>query len=166
MKSFTWIVLFAAVVGLSSVRAGDNHRLGAGANYWVTVNDIDVDDIDKNGFSYLVSYQYRPTLIGFEVDGEMLPNRFGKDAYAPQAYIILGQALYAAAGIGITYQDSKFADEPFYALKAGFDINILPGLYLDIAANYRFNDKDDLEDEDTKIDTDTVFLGATARLAF
>ena len=159
------VMAMIGCVGAIDVRAED-HRLGGGANYWVTVDDIDADDVDDNGFSYLASYQYWPSLIGLELAVEFLPDRFGDDAYAPQAYLLAGSGLYAGAGVGIVNSDGDFADDPFYALKAGLNFELLPSLYLDVAAHYRFESTEDLEDEDTEIDSDTVFLGAAVRLGF
>ena len=166
MKS--WIIVAACGVFLACsanrVQAGE-HRIGGGANYWVAVDDIHTDKVDDSGFSYLVSYQYRADLLGLEMDAEFLPDRFGNDAWAPEAYLLLGRTIYAGAGIGIINTDSNFADEPFYAVKVGLDLEVLPRIFLDISGNYRFNDKTDLENSDTNIDTDTVFLGAAVRLA-
>jgi hypothetical protein len=36
-----------------------------------------------------------------QLDLEMQPDRFEKTAYAPQAHLVVGGTLYAAAGIGI-----------------------------------------------------------------
>ncbi|HBT96307.1 MAG TPA: hypothetical protein DEB25_00955 [Desulfobulbaceae bacterium] len=144
--------------------AGEN-RLGLGTNYWVALDDID-SDVDDNGFSWLLSYQHHAGLFTIELDGELLPDRFGETAVAPQAYLLIGGTIYAGAGIGIVYSDSSFADEPFFALRAGLDLEILPGLHLDISGNYRFNDSADLSDSAKDIDTDTIFLGATARIEF
>lgn len=167
---FLILATIAALPGLHLLRAqesGDSvHRIGGGVNYWVSLKDIDVDNVDDNGFSYLVSYQYRPGLIGLELAGEYFPDRFGEDAWAPEAYVIVGEGLYGAAGIGIINTDGSFEDEPFFAFRVGFDVELLANLRLDLAANYRFNDTADLKDENTKIDTDTVFLGAQLRLAF
>jgi len=166
MKS--WILAAACGVflacGATGVRAGEQ-RIGGGVNYWVAVKDIHTDKVDDNGFSYLASYQYRADLLGLEMDAEFLPDRFGKDAWAPEAYLLVGRTIYAGAGIGIINTDSKFADDPFYALKAGLDFEVLPRIFLDISGNYRFNDKAQLENSDSNIDTDTVFLGAAVRLA-
>ncbi len=164
-----WLVLGMFVCTACALfGAGDafaeNHRLGAGVNYWVTLDDLDIDEADEDGLSYLLTYQYQPGLLGVELDLEFLPDRFGEDAYAPQAYLLLGTALYGGAGIGIIHTDGSFEDEPFFALKAGLDLELLPRLYLDVSANYRFNDTADLEDSDSNIDTDTVFLGAAVRL--
>lgn len=148
--------------------AGDAHRIGGGANYWVTLEDIEFDDkqFDEDGVSYLLSYQYWPSLFGVEFDLEILPDRFGETAWAPEAYVLFGKAVYVGAGIGIIYSDSDFAEEPFFALRAGLNLELIPGLYADLNANYRFNDSAELKDEERNIDTDTIFLGAGLRIAF
>ncbi len=162
-----WIVPVLMLLLILSAAQAQNHRIGAGVNYWTALDDIDIDNIDEDGLSFLVSYQFRPTLIGLQVDLEFLPDLFGEDAIAPAIYAVAGKAIYAAAGIGIVNQDGDFADDPFLALKAGLDLELLPSIFLDISASYRFNSKfDDIGDELDKIDTDTVFLGAAARMAF
>lgn len=143
-----------------------DHRFGVGANYWVSLSDIDVDDVNDNGFSYLISYQYWKNLVGFEAVVEFLPDRFGESAWAPEAYILFGEGIYVAVGIGWIHEDGSWQDKPFYAFRMGFDFKLFGSFYLDIAANYRFNDTSDLKDSDTKIDTDTIFLGATLRYQF
>ncbi|MDZ4199768.1 MAG: hypothetical protein U1E27_10860 [Kiritimatiellia bacterium] len=167
------ILLWTAVLALTlafgwmPARASEgNHRFGLAATYWVALDDIDVNDLDDNGLTLALSFQYRPSLVGLELALELLPDRFGEDAVAPQAYFILGRTLYAAAGVGIVYRDGDFADDPFFAFRAGFDFEIFPAIYLDLFASYRFNDTTDLEDEGEKIDTDTVFLGAAVRVRF
>ena len=59
--------------------------------------------------------------------------------------------------------DGSFAEDPFYALKAGVNFELLPSFFLDISANYRFNDAVEIRGEETDIDTDSVFLGAAIR---
>jgi hypothetical protein len=165
MKS--WITLAACaafLVGVAGVARAGESRIGAGANYWVTVDNLD-KNVDDNGFSYLATYQNRGELLGLELDAEFFPDRFGQDAWAPEAYFLIGKAIYAGAGIGIMNTDGDFADDPFYALKAGLDLEVLPSIHLDISANYRFNDKAEFDNGDTNIDTDTIFLGAAVRLA-
>ena len=164
----TRILAVALALGAAAAwgAEGAGVRFGGGVNYWVALDDIDVKDVDDSGFSYLLSLQFRGEWAGLGLDAEMLPDRFGEDAYAGQAYLLLGKTLYAGAGIGMNYTDGDFADEPFFSLRAGLDFELLPRLNLDIYANYRFNDKAQFEDSDTDIDTDTVFLGAALRLAF
>ncbi|HMO05113.1 MAG TPA: hypothetical protein PKC67_13575 [Kiritimatiellia bacterium] len=162
-----WMLVAGLLLSAPIVNAGEHAaRLGAGVNYWVAIDDVDVDNVDDDGFSYLLTYQYRPGLLGLQLDAELLPDRFGEDAYAPAAYLVVGKAIYAAAGIGIIYQDSEWADDPFYALKAGLDLNLLANIYLDISASYRIDSETDLGDAVDAIDTDTLFLGAAVRLGF
>ena len=53
-----------------------------------------------------------------------------------------------------------------FALRAGLDIEVLPNLRLDINANYRFLDWDNVKELDKKINTDTITFGAAVRFAF
>ena len=146
-----------------------NNQVGVGVHYWTAVKSIDFNDVDKNGFSYLAMYQYHYGWVGIEADLEWFQKGFGgsdKDVFQPQAYLILGKVVYAAAGIGGYYSEGKLADKPFYAFRVGLDIPLLPILHLDINANYRFENWDDLSTEGKSVDTDTVTLGAAVRLAF
>lgn len=95
---------------------------------------------------------------------EFLPELFGEDAIAPAAYLLLGGAIYAAAGAGIVHIDGEWADDPFFALKAGLDLEVLPAIFLDISASYRFSRGVPLNDAIDNIDTDKTFLGAMLRL--
>lgn len=165
MNRMVWLVIIGIVWALGSPVQAADHRIGGGVNYWVALDDVDVSDVDDDGFSYLVSYQYWPGLLGLEVDLEILPDRFGETALAPQAFVLIGRNVYGGAGIGMQYRDGDFADEPFFAFRAGLNLELLPGVWGDFYATYRFNDSTDLDDEATDIDTDTVFLGAMVRLA-
>ena len=170
-KTLVVIALFFALFfTLGKVSWADSsHRIGVGAHYWVTVDDIDKDNIDEDGLAIIASYQYLLTkYLKFEVNAEYLEKGYAgsdKSVLSPQAYILIGNGLYAGAGIGINYSDGEFADEPLYALRAGIDLEILPSISLDINANYRFEnwDFDEIEDD---IDGDTITVGAILRLRF
>ena len=160
-------VLFFTLVQTSW--AESSHRIGVGVRYWIAVDDIEADNIDEDGLAIIASYQYLLTeYLKFEADAEYLEEGYaGSDesVLSPQAYILIGKGLYAGAGIGINYSDGEFADDPFYALRAGIDLEILPSIYLDINANYRFEkwDFDEIEDD---IDADTITVGAILRIQF
>ena len=47
-------------------------------------------------------------------------------------------------------------------MRAGLDLEVLPGLHLDISGNYCFNDTADLKDSHS--DIDTISLGAALRI--
>lgn len=167
-------LLAIAIVGLFALaqgaRAESAHRVGVGANYWTMVDDIDVGNLDDDGVSWLATYQYQPAdMLKLEADLEVFPDDFhGIDdtAYAPQAYLVLGSTIYAAVGVGILYADGDFADDAFYALRAGLDLEVMPQFYLDLNANYRFADTTDLSDVPEDIDADTLMLGAALRFEF
>ena len=117
-----------------------------------------------------MTYQFKPAaLLKLEADLEVFPDGFqGIDgaAYAPEAYLVLGAAIYGAVGVGILHADGDFADDPFYALRAGLDLEIIPQFYLDLNVNYRFAEWAKPSDMTKDIDADTMTLGAALRLAF
>lgn len=167
-KQMIVIFLLIGIGGFFTPAYGGDHRLGLGGHYWKSVDDIDVSDIDEDGFAMVVSYQYKPTLFGFQFDVEIADEQLTgkkKTVYSPQAFLIVGGLVYGGLGIGTHYSDSDFADEPFYALKAGLDFELLPHIHLDINANYRF-DNWDLDEVSEDIDTDTVTLGLVGRIEF
>ena len=169
-------VLFVAAVAFSlawlasapAALAG-SHRLGVGANYWKTVNNLDSTDItnfNEDGLSWLASYQYVPTgFFKLEADLEYYPNleEDGNTFWSPEAFVLVGGTIYAGVGIGTYYSDGIFNKTPFYMLRAGLDFAILPFLSLDINANYRFDDWSSFSTND--LNTDTIRLGAALRFA-
>ena len=158
------LVLFMGL-SLSSWAGGAGHRIGGGVQYWTVVDDVDLEMIDEDGVGWFVSYQLRPGgLLGFEFDVEVLPDDFAgarDTVLAPQAYGIVGDTLYAAVGVGIYYSDNDFAEDPFYILRAGINLELLPRIHFDVSGNYRFTEWDDSITRD--IDTDTVTLAAAVR---
>jgi len=165
MKKAIVVLLALVFVSGAALQAGaGKNRLGGGVNYWRVVEDV-TEDFDEDGISWLVSYQYCPgEMFRIEADLEIFPDGLlgvGDTAYAPQAFAILGGAIYAGVGIGINYQDD-WADDPFYVLRAGLDLEVLPDtLHLDIYGRYQFTEWSDID-----IDTDTVILGGAVRFEF
>ena len=152
-----------AVQGDLSGEGRGMHRIGFGVNYWKTIDDID-QDFDSHGFSYITSYQYGfVPFFKFDAGLEILPDMAGTSntVLAPELFLTIGTMVYAGAGIGVYYNDGDWGNAPFYMLRAGVDIPILPRIFLDINANYRFNDWGSLSGND--IDTDTMRLGAAVR---
>jgi hypothetical protein len=142
------------------------HRIGVGVHYWTAVKDIDMKDVDQSGLSLIGSYQNQ--MVGFstlELDLEVFGEGYaGADAtvLSPQGYLLFGKGVYGGAGGGINYSDGSYSD-PFFALRAGVDLEILPAVHLDINANYRFETWNfDRVKEDVK--TGNVTLGAIVRL--
>ncbi len=164
MKKIWLLVSLLFLVCVTTETYAGEHRLGGGVNYWIAVEDVDFDNIDDDGLSYGVSYQYWPSLLGLEVDLEILPDKFGETAFAPEVFILVGRSIYAGAGVGIEFRDSEFAEEPFFALRAGLNLELLPAIWWDIYGLYRFNDTAELDNWRENIDTDTVFLGTMVRI--
>ena len=151
--------------------AAADHRIGGGFHYWRTIDDLrdeGFDEIDDSGLAEVVSYQYVPGgLIKLEIDVEYFDDGFGgslEATYSPQVYLVVGSFVYGAVGTGVLVSDG-FEDnvsDPFLAAKVGIDTLLLPKLHLDVNANYRFDDWNQLNDADT----DTVTLAALVRLSF
>lgn len=171
-----WVALAGLLLafGLTTLCAAPaqavEHRIGGGVHYWRTLDEIgdEFGDIDEDGLSALLSYQLAPGgLIKLQVDAEYFEKGFGgaeDDAISPQVYVLLGGTVYAGVGAGIIYSDNFDDGESdiFYAARLGLDMTLLPRLHLDVNANYRTTDWDELEEADT----DTITLGAVVRFAF
>ncbi len=172
-KSFSRIAVVFAIVSLFVLAhqawADDDEgrSIGVGVHYWIALDDIDVDDVDEDGVAWVISYQTPLSdVLTVELDVEILPDDFaGADGtvLSPQAFLLLGSDLYGGVGIGIYHADGEFSEDPFYVGRVGIKLDILPEIQLDVSGNYRFTEWDDSVTED--IDTDTVTLAATARLA-
>ena len=169
------VIIVIAIIGSMILAFGNttwaygNHRIGCGVYYWVAIEDIDQDNVDEDGIAFMLSYQYQ--MAGFfKLEGnlEFLDEGYaGSDDYvlSPQLYFLIGRGLYGGVGIGINYSGGDFADQPYFALRVGIDFEILPSIFLDINANYRF-EKWDFDQIREDIDTDTVTLGAVIRFEF
>ncbi|MBN1268246.1 MAG: hypothetical protein JXB04_01545 [Kiritimatiellae bacterium] len=164
------LVCLAMVLSWAIIPAADAEglRIGAGAHYWTALEDVDADDIEDDGLSYLASVQFFPdSLLKLQADLEIFPDGFAgqtETTYAPQAFALVGYGIYGGLGVGINYADGDFADDPFYTVRVGINLELLPFLHLDVNANYQFVEWEKIETLDEDVDTDTITLGAAVRL--
>lgn len=161
-RSLGFVALFVVLVAIGQDSVADPHRLGAGVRYNAAASDI--GDFDSDGLSYLISYQFVPAdLFKLEADVEIMPSSLTgtETAFVPQVYAILGGTLYAGLGIGIAYMDGEFADDPVYNIRLGVDIP-LGAIHIDINANYRFTDFDQVSD----FESDNIQVGLLGRYEF
>lgn len=167
-----WGLLLAAMSIPGTAMAGE-HRLGVGAHFWRTVDDFadDIlndpfDDIEEDGFAWIVSYQYVPKgLFRIELDVEYYDGGFGGSpdaSYSPIGFLLFGGNIYAGVGVGFTVSSGLEDDvsDPFYAARVGWEIDLLPGISVDLNANYRADTFANLD----RASSDTVTLGAIVRL--
>ena len=170
----TLVVVAALCVLPCPTEAQTPHRIGAGLHYWKTIDDIDVEEVEgtsikDDGVSWILSYQYASSpLIRFEADILIMPEtyaaaRSGYRVWGPQAMLLVGPMIYGGLGVGIYRAGNEWADSPFFPLRVGIDLAILPKISLDINANYRI-EKWNMQYLEDDIDTDTVTLGAVVRL--
>ncbi len=170
VRLLTGLAAIAIMTGTAPAQEQGSHRIGGGVHYWRTIDQIKDDkSFDSDGLSWLVSYQYAYSLLKLELGAEIFPDGYygSKEVtVSPQAFVGLATIIYAAIGIGTAYAsdlDQTFAD-PFFIARAGLDLEILPGLRLDLNANYYFTNFDD--DAWKNLDTDTITLGGQVRFAF
>ena len=163
------MLLIGGLLVCPTAWAENAHRVGGGLRYWVALDDIDVEDVDEDGLSFILSYQYvMAEYFKLEADLEFLDEGYaGADeaVWSPQAYFLIGKGLYGGVGVGINYSDGDWADDPFFAFRAGVDLEVLPSIFLDINANYRF-EKWNFDRIEEDIDTDTITVGAILRYQF
>lgn len=165
-------LIVLALAGSAPASAAE-HRIGVGANYWRTVDDLVDDgfDVDEDGLAPYLTYQLVPAgLFRFELDLEYFESGFGgsptaSEAISPQAFVLVGHGFYAGVGVGVTYSSDLPGDEisdPFYAARVGLEFVLLPKVHLDVNANYRAGTFDALDEAST----DTITLGAAVRFGF
>lgn len=172
-RTFLLVLPVAALVATALAPAAQaaEHRFGVGVHYWKNLDAIEDDlpdfEVDEDGLTGVLSYQYVAGLMRFELAAEYFEAGFqgATDwAVAPQAYVLIGRGFYGGVGVGATYAD--FANgswsDPYFIAKAGFDMLLLPRIHLDINADYRFAEWEQIDD----YDTDTITLGATVRVSF
>ncbi len=172
MAGRTGLIFMLAVVVLAAgglfegARSGE-HQLGGGIHYLETLGDIkDVPEWDSSSLGWMISYRYKMTLIKIEADLEWIPDYGGSDKTLsqPQVWLIVGGLIYGAGGIGGSYIDGAWLDNPFYGLRAGADLTVA-GLNLDLFAAYFFQSTQVFEDVDQK-DLDSITFGAIVRFVF
>lgn len=148
-----------------------DHFFGGGLEYWRTVDGLpgtgDVEGLEDDGSSWVLSYQYRPAgLFRFELDLEYFADGFAGStdtAIAPQGFVLVGKGIYGGIGAGVTLSDDleDEVSDPFFMGRLGFEFSLLGPIKIDLHATYRFDDWEGLEDID--VDTDTYTLGAYIR---
>lgn len=166
------LLLGALLILPTTASHAGEHSLGLGVEFWRTVDGFPdsgtFDDIEDDGQSFLISYQYKPAgLIRFELDLEIFDDGFAgssETAVAPQAFVLVGAGgLYGGVGIGVTISDGLEDDvsDPFYMGRLGFQFSLLGAIKLDLHATYRFDAFEELEGID--FDSDTYTFGAAVR---
>lgn len=162
-------------VAMLTAPAEARHKIGAGLHYWKTIDEIRANPVEDvtikdDGISWILSYQYASSpLITFEADILILPETYGAAesgyrVWGPQAMLLVGPMVYGGIGVGIYRAGDEWAPNPFYPLRVGVELEILPKISVDVNANYRI-ERWNMHYTQEDIDTDTVTLGAVLRLS-
>ena len=168
MKRLTVLTVLVAMLVLAgglADRAECQHRLGGGIHYLRTLGGIkDSPGWDANAVGYMVSYQYAIGSIRLEGDLEWVPNYGGSDKtmFQPQAWVLLGRLIYISGGIGGSYIDGNWFDNPFYGLRLGVNLTLV-GLNFDGFTAYQFQSSKVFEDID-QTDLDALTFGIIVRM--
>jgi hypothetical protein len=159
---------FLVATFAASARAGE-HRIGLGAMYWRSLDDLSAAGLESDGFAPSLTYQYVPAgIFKFEADLEYYGKGFGGSesaAYSPVVFVIAEFGIYAGVGVGVTVSDDlpDNVSDPFYCARVGWDFQLVPKVHFDLNANYRADTFKGLEEG---YNQDTVTFGAAARVAF
>ncbi|MEM9293229.1 MAG: hypothetical protein AAGD01_16220 [Acidobacteriota bacterium] len=171
-----WITIAIFSLCLSALApiaaSAGEHRLGLGAHYWRTVDSLgDLNDLPDDGYSWMVSYQYKPRgLFTFEAAVELFDDGFGgsnDSAYSPQIFALVGgNGLYGGVGVGVTVSDGLADDisDPYYVVRIGWNVAVLGSVYADIHARYRFDDWEGVEE--FELNSDSFTVGLVGRVRF
>ena len=73
-RSIAFLAIVCVFTTSDQVLAENRHRIGAGAHYWYTIDDIDVEEIDEDGLGWIISYQFVPTPI-FKLEADVEAKR-------------------------------------------------------------------------------------------
>ena len=162
------LLVFGMLLMISTASAQDV-SIGGGVYYQKTLGDIkDNSNFDSDAINYLAALQLGVAkYLKLEADLEFSPDYGWKEKtlFLPQGYVLVGSLLYAGAGIGAFYYDDTWADEPFYAFRAGDNLPLGERLSIDVNANYRFMDGSALESINSD-DADNITFGAILRFKF
>ena len=164
------VSLLGCLIWQTPALAAD-HSIGLGAHFFKTIDDLADDgfsNVEDDGYAYAVSWKIEPEGIFFlEIDAEYYPDGFAgstEGTLLPSAFVGVGHGWYAAVGLGVAFSDGLSDDvsDPIWTGRVGFDWSVLPGLSLDVNANYRAGAFDELEGAST----DAITLGAMIRISF
>ena len=168
MRSIPTAILTLGLLLTAPAASALEHHVGFGLHYWTALDDLEDEglDVDESGTSALALWRVGvPGPFAFELDLEYFPDGFAGsdgDAFAPQAFVLLGGFVYVGVGVGVTFADLPDGDDvsdPFYAARLGLAFPVLPRVRLDLHANYQADTFQGLGDAES----DSITLGANVR---
>jgi len=162
-----------------SAMAGD-HTFGLGFHYFYTIDEID-DDLSnslgdafhEDGLAINFSYRYKwNSHFGVLAEVQTYPDGYldAETSLSPRLLLVIGQGFFIGAGIGWNNVDWEDATEhvhdsdewtdAFYMIRAGVEFPLLTEyLFLEINANYEFNEWNDVD----QFDSDIITFGAAIK---
>ncbi len=166
-KTILFISLIVLIAAMPAVGAEELYRLPTA----VTISKLELMDLRINDFNpaaeqqaAVFSFKLNPrNLLQFKAEMDLLPQDLTvnpESVLLPQMFVAVGDDLYAGLGTQYLIEDGILIDDPQFSLRAGVDLEILPYIFLDISADYRFDDWRELKEEDAFSKEDVVWGGA------
>ncbi len=170
MVSLKTILFFSLIVYTAAIPvagAEELYRLPTEINISkLELMDLRANDVNPAAEQQaaVFSFKLNPrNLLQFKADMDVLPQDLTADSETillPQMFVAVGDDLYAGLGTHYLIEDGILIDDPQFSLRAGVDLEILPYIFLDISADYQFDDWRELKEEDAFSKEDVVWGGA------
>ena len=164
------LIVFAVAIPLAG--AEELYRLPTAINISrLELVDLKASDVNPAAEQQAAVFVFKlnpRNLLQFKADLDVLPQNSATDTdtvLLPQMFVAVGDDLYAGLGTHYTIEDGVLIDDPQFSLRAGVDLEILPYIFLDISADYRFDDWRELKEEDA-FSEDEVVWGGALRIQF
>jgi hypothetical protein len=169
------ILLVSLLVVAAAIPASESEELYR-LPTTVTISKLELADLSINEFEQaderqaaVFSLKLNPrNLLQFTTKMRLLPPELNSDpdsVLLPQMFIAVGDDLYAGLGTRYLIEDGILIDDPQFSLRAGVDLEILPYIFLDVRADYRFDDWRELKEEEG-FSTEDVVWGGALRIQF
>lgn len=168
MKSFLIALLCASTLALALPAHADS-SLGFGLRGFRTVDDLEKPFKDTGMGGYVNWRSQWSDWVAGMLELDLYEDGYAgsrDEVLAPQAFLVLGQTLYAAVGGGILFSNSDFADSPFLALRLGVQGVLTDWFMFDVSLSYEYAEWKGVNVIDERFESDTVVLGAGLRMFF
>lgn len=162
---FVSLIIFTTIIPVAG--AEELYRLPTSVNISkLELMNFRIDDLYPavEQQATVFSFKLNPrNLLQFTAEMDLLPQDLTADPESvllPQMFVAIGDDLYAGLGTQYLIENGVLIDDPQFSLRAGVDLEILPYIFLDISADFRFDDWRELNEEDALANGEVVWGGA------
>lgn len=166
-KTILFLSLIVFLAAIPAAGAEELYRLPTAVN----ISNLELMDLRVNDANLaaeqraaVFTFKLNPrNLLQFKADLDVLPQISATNTETvllPQMFVAVGDDFYAGLGTHYLIEDGILIDDPQFSLRAGVDLEILPYIFLDISADYHFDDWRELKEEEAFSKDDVVWGGA------